>query len=122
MPLYFKEEQRYKGEVVLITSHYCYSTADDFARSFKYYQMGTVIGQETGGLKDSYGDVLHFKLPHSKIGCGCSYKYYQGLDLNDQASDGVKPDVVADCDNYSDKEIVEMVSKAKRSTELMGDL
>ncbi len=109
MSVYFKDEKRFRGEVYLVTSHYCYSAADDFARVFKRYNMGTVVGQETGGMKESYGDVLVFKLPHSKIECGCSYKFYKGHDLGDAPNDGVKRDVSHNCAFYSTQEVVELV-------------
>jgi len=80
----------------------------------KYHKMGTVVGEETGGLKECYGDILTFKLPHSKIECGCSYKFYTGLDLNDVPNDGVKPYVVAECDSCTDEEVVQMIDDIVR--------
>ncbi len=109
--LRLKEEDRFKGKVYLITSNYCYSTADDFARIFKKYQMGIIIGEETGGQRDSFGDTVFFKLPNSKISCGCSYKKFRGLDLGDFATDGVKPNYPLKCKNYSEEEILKEVIK-----------
>ncbi len=107
------EDVRYKGQVFLVTSHKCFSTADDFARAFKYNKVGVVVGEETGGMKDSYGEIVFFKLPHSKINCACSTKYYQGLDLNDAPRDGVMPDYEMDCRHLSKADIVNHVHHLK---------
>ncbi len=108
-----KEEVRYKGNVYLITSNFCFSTADDFARVFKYYNMGTIIGKETGGIRDSFGDFVLFSLPNSKIQCSCSRKYFKGLNLNDNAKDGVKPDYELDCKDYSEEQIIQTIIDLK---------
>ncbi len=109
--LYIEEEKKFEGKVILVTSNYCYSTADDFSRAFKKYKMGTIIGEETGGQKDSFGDIVFFKLPNSKILCACSHKIYHGLDLNDSSLDGVKPDISVNCKNYSDEELLKMIAE-----------
>ncbi|WP_282038888.1 S41 family peptidase [Saccharicrinis aurantiacus] len=101
-----EDDLRFNGQVFLITSNYCYSTADDFSRAFKYNKMGTIIGEETGGMRDSYGDCIIFKLPNSKIECGCSSKYFKGLYLGDTFMDGVKPDYYLKCKYATKNDIV----------------
>ncbi len=107
----FKYEKRFTGKVYLITSHYSFSCADAFSRVFKYYKIGKIIGQETGGTRDLYADPMSFKLPNSKINCFCSYKQIKGLDLTDLPTDGVKPDYPLDCRHLSNRELVDYIEK-----------
>nr|WP_321451755.1 S41 family peptidase [uncultured Carboxylicivirga sp.] len=109
MPLKLSQEDRYYGKVYVITSNFTFSTADDFTRIFKYYNMGTIIGKETGGMRDSFGDCVLFSLPNSKIECSCSHKCFKGLNLNDKNTDGVKPDYVLDCKSYNKEEIIKTI-------------
>ena len=105
----------YKGDVTVVVSNYTFSSADDFARIFKKYDMGKIIGQETGGQKNSYGDIVFFKLPYSKIKCACSHKLFCGLDLDDKPTDGVKPDY--DCDiDMTKSQIIEFIEKHKKNS------
>ena len=47
--------------------------------------MGTVIGEETGGMSVSFGDVLLYRLPVSRLACTISWKRFwlYGADEND---------------------------------------
>lgn len=78
-------EKRYKGKVYLLTSHMTFSSASSFAWAFKHFGMGTVIGEETGGMSVSFGDVLLYRLPVSRLACTISWKRFwlYGADEND---------------------------------------
>lgn len=78
-------EGHYKGKVYLLTSHMTFSSASSFAWAFKYFGMGTVIGEETGGMSVSFGDILRYKLPVSGLSCSISWKRFwlYGADEND---------------------------------------
>ncbi|MCF8008610.1 MAG: hypothetical protein K9K32_02490 [Halanaerobiales bacterium] len=69
-------ELRFKGNIYLITADYTFSTATDFAAIIKDYGIGTIIGEETGGLASSYGDMISGRLPNSNLPFGISYKYF----------------------------------------------
>lgn len=82
---------RFNGNVYVITSNYTFSTAADFAAMVKDYNAGKIIGEETGGLASTYGDVIKDKLPYSELNFGVSYKYFlrpAGFD----DGQGVQPD------------------------------
>ncbi len=64
----------FKGNVYLLTSEYTFSAAVDFASAFKCYRMGTIIGEETGGLTSCFIDLFHFKLPNTNMSAGVSVK------------------------------------------------
>lgn len=62
------EKERFEGRVFLITNHNTFSAGSVFAEMFKYYDMGTIIGQPTGNLCSFNGFALsEHVLPNSKI-------------------------------------------------------
>ena len=85
---------RFKGHVYLLTSAYTFSSAADFAQCFKHYKMGTVVGEETGGLIVSYGDIVPAKLPNTKLGLTVSSKLYYNIGSKEGDWRGVIPDKV----------------------------
>lgn len=89
-PYYVKN--KFKGNVYLLTSSYTFSSATDFAAIFNDYKLGTIIGEETGGLATSYGDVYSFQLPNTKLEAGVSYKYFVRPSGSEDMSSGVIPD------------------------------
>lgn len=99
----FNDMNHFEGKVILLTSGCNYSAADDFIRNIKYYKLATIIGEETGGARDSYGDIVYFKLKKSKIKIACSQRIYYGHYLNDMPLSGVKPDISISWNNYTKK-------------------
>lgn len=51
----------------------------------------TVVGEPTGGSPNSYGDILSFELPNTKLQMMYSTKYFQ---LTDDNADTIVPDVL----------------------------
>lgn len=84
---------RFKGRVILLVNIKTYSSASDFAQCFKYYNRGIVIGQETGGLIKSYGDIVTARLPHSGLELTVSSKLYYNIGANENDWRGVIPDI-----------------------------
>lgn len=85
-------KHKFTGHVYLLTSHYTYSSANMLANAFKCYKMGTVIGEETGGVLTAFGDIIPVELPHTKLVAWCSYKKFVHPCADDRVH-GVKPDV-----------------------------
>ncbi|MFQ6614655.1 MAG: hypothetical protein ACE5D1_07415 [Fidelibacterota bacterium] len=46
------------------------------ANTIKCYRLGTLVGEETGGLTIAYGDVIPFTLENTQLVDGVSYKYF----------------------------------------------
>ena len=67
---------KFKGSTYLLTSHYTFSSANMLATAYSCYQMGTHIGQETGGAYETFGEIQFFDLPHSQLQVYCSSKYF----------------------------------------------
>ena len=66
----------YMGNIYLLTSGFTFSSGTDCAMLFKDYNVGTIVGQETGGLPTSYGDTYKFKLPNSGLNARVSWKFF----------------------------------------------
>jgi Periplasmic protease len=67
---------RFREDVYVLTSKYTFSSATDFATAVKNFGIGTIIGEETGGLPTCYGDNIYLTLPNSGIRCTVSCKYF----------------------------------------------
>ena len=87
----------FSGNVFILTSVQTFSSGADCAMLFKDFNIGTIIGQETGGLPSCYGDSYYFKLPNSGLEARVSFKtFIRPSGIND--GKGVLPDVPI---NYS---------------------
>ena len=87
------QEHRFRGRVVLLTNGRTYSGAATLAGVFKHLKLGTIVGEETGGTIEYYGDFWLMYLPHSGLQFHVSPKrfvQYGGSDM----SRGVLPDVI----------------------------
>jgi C-terminal processing protease CtpA/Prc len=83
---------RFSGKTWLLTSHFTFSAAADLAWAFRYFGMGTVIGEETGGLAVSFGAVIPQKLPITGIEFGVSTKHFYNYGATDDNRHGAIPD------------------------------
>lgn len=105
-----ENEKRFLGKVFLITNSRTYSSAADFAQAFKYYNVGKIVGIETGGQVISKGEAIKIQLPNSKIYVyiSSSIDYNIGTSENDYI--GVKPDYEIDTNKaleYITSELIE---------------
>lgn len=82
---------RFKGNVYLLTSHSTYSSAASFSWTFKYFEMGTIIGEETGGQAVCFGDMIIQKLPNTELMMGISHKKYYDYGAKDENTHGTIP-------------------------------
>jgi hypothetical protein len=83
---------RYKGNVYLLISHSTFSSGASFSWAFKYFKMGTVVGEETGGMAVCFGDVISQKLPNTGLYYGTSYKKFYQYGATDDNIHGTLPD------------------------------
>lgn len=87
-----KVANKFTGKTYLLTSHYTFSSANMLASAFKFYNMGTVIGEETGGVLTAFGDLIEITLPNTKLKAFCSHKKFVHPGADGQLH-GVKPDI-----------------------------
>jgi hypothetical protein len=83
---------RFTGKVYLLISHNTFSSAGSFSWAFKQFKMGTIIGEESGGMNVCFGDRLEYTLPVSHLTCGISYKRFWQYDADETDIHGTIPD------------------------------
>ena len=93
---------RFNGNVYLLTSTKTFSSASDFAWCFQYFNMGKIIGEETGGHIVSFGDIIFTTLPISKLQMNISHKEFYGYGATDENRHGVIPDYKVDANKALD--------------------
>lgn len=69
-------EPFFKGPVYLLTSPNTFSSANILADVFKCYEMGNIIGEETGGLTIAFGDLIYYILENTGLRGNCSFKQF----------------------------------------------
>ena len=62
-----KNPLRFDGDVYVLISPYVMSSASMFAGAIKEYDIGTLVGQASGGSPTNYGNVWHFELPNTRL-------------------------------------------------------
>lgn len=86
------KDGHYEGHIYLLISHQTFSSASSFAWAFKHFGMGTVIGEESGGMNVSFGDLLSYHLPVSNLHCTISFKRFWLYGANEKNIHGTLPD------------------------------
>ncbi len=88
------KENRYEfdGDCYLLINRDSYSAASSFASTFQCYQMGIIIGEETGGTKIFRANPIYELLPKTKLGIAMSTtKLY--TTCYDKEFEGIKPTI-----------------------------
>lgn len=80
-------------KVYVLTSPITFSSAANFSWVFQYFDMGTIVGQETGGYIVCFGDVISLSLPHSRMRLGISWKEFYGYGATEADRRPVRPDI-----------------------------
>lgn len=88
-------KNRFAGPVYVLTSPYTFSSAAGLAAVLKDYGIATLIGEETGGLRQSFGEAYGHRLPNSGIEFSVSGKrFYAPIPQPDDDRRGTVPDIV----------------------------
>lgn len=75
-----RKEQVFDGQVYVLTNIKTYSAAMDFAMLVADNDLGIIVGEPSGNLPDSYGDILSFQMPNSKLMLCVSHKRWYRID------------------------------------------
>ncbi len=121
-----ERENRFEGKLYLLIGPKTFSSSSAMASAFKCYDLGVLIGEETGGLTATYGDICSFQLPHSGIQFHVSTKYFVQA-CGKQDFHGVVPDVMVrrsiydeiETDNYY-AEVIDRLIKNQKKAALSG--
>ncbi len=82
----------FSGDLYVLTDTRTYSAAMDFAMLVEDNGLGTLIGEASGNLPDSYGDTLNFVAPNSGLRFSVSYKRWFRIDET-KSGQPIEPDV-----------------------------
>ena len=93
------ETKRFKGKVWVLMNHHTFSAAASFVWTIKAFKIGTLVGEEAGGMNVAYGDVVSYALPHSKLHLGISFKRFWLYGADETNIHGALPDILAESDN-----------------------
>ncbi len=93
---------RFNGKIFLLISLKTFSSASTFAQCFKYYKMGTIIGEETGGWIVTYGDKITAALPVTKLSVTISQKKFYTIGATDKDFHGIIPNIHVKSENALD--------------------
>ena len=87
-----RNKLRFKGDVYVLQSNFTFSSASDFTWAFKYFKMGKIVGEESGGLSICYGETINSTLPYSKLEFGVSSKKFYNYGASENMITGTIPD------------------------------
>ena len=90
-------EHRYSGRLYLLIDDQSYSAAATFAGLFRELKLGTIIGQETKGTIEYYGDFWMHYLPNTQLEFYVSPKRFVQFG-GTEPDRGVVPDFVQEKD------------------------
>jgi len=84
----------FAGPVCVLTGPHTFSAAAELAEAVKTYGLATIVGEETGGQPNSFGNDIPFALPRS--GLPVNIATARGMRANGDPADfsSVKPDIV----------------------------
>lgn len=88
-----KPELTYKGKVYVLSNNMTFSTTTDFLAMVRDFELGTIIGTESGGLPNCFGDSYGFNLPHTNLIISVSHKFFIRPSGNEKDND-ISPDII----------------------------
>ncbi|RMG45601.1 MAG: hypothetical protein D6718_07050 [Acidobacteria bacterium] len=84
---------RYDGPVCVLIGPRTFSSAQKLANAIKDYHLATLIGRETGGNPNAFGEIYSFRLPHTRLQARASTKRYVRANGDASWSRGILPDI-----------------------------
>lgn len=91
-----KREHKFNGRLILLTSLDTFSSACLLTEVVKDFKLGTIIGHETGGMRQAFGDIVSFSTPNFSIPFGVSHKiFYAPVPQPGDELHGTMPDIEA---------------------------
>ena len=104
-----QKEQVFDGQVYVLTNIKTYSAAMDFAMLIGDNDLGTIVGEPSGNLPDSYGDILSFQMPNSKLMLCVSHKRWYRVDQS-KSGQPIMPDYEVESSAALEK-VYELIGK-----------
>jgi len=83
---------RFNGNVYVLSNHNSYSATTAFLGAVKDYEIGTIIGTETGDCPTGFGNNLYFELINTRLRCHSSTTFMIRPNGDKDITHGVIPD------------------------------
>jgi len=116
-------KNRFEGSVYVLTSPSTFSAAADLAAVLKDHRLATLIGEETGGVRRTFGEAYGHRLPNSGVEFSVSGKFFHApIPQPDDAKRGTVPDIVltpellAPFQGYGNPEVVYVLDLIQKRT------
>jgi C-terminal processing protease CtpA/Prc len=88
-------EPLFTGNVCVLIGRQTFSSAVDLADAIKTYHLATLIGEETGGRPNGFGEAYVFRLPKSQLAVSVSSARFVRASGDTSDHRGVVPDIAA---------------------------
>ncbi len=102
-----KKSKTFDGDIYVLTSSRTFSSANMFGTFLSDNKLAIIVGETSGNMPSSYGDVLSFQLPNSKLCLGMSYKIFHRPDVT-RDKEPLTPDIEVKADKALDT-VLEML-------------
>ncbi len=84
---------RYSGPVCVLIGPRTFSSAQKLTNAIKDYQLATLIGEETGGVPNAFGEIYQFSLPNTRLHAFVSTKRFVRANGDTTWTRGILPDI-----------------------------
>jgi C-terminal processing protease CtpA/Prc len=85
----------FAGSVCVLIGRQTFSSAVDLADAIKTYHLATLVGEETGGRPNGFGEAYVFRLPKSQLAVSVSSARFVRASGDTSDHRGVVPDIAA---------------------------
>lgn len=87
------KENEFRGKVLLLTDRRSFSASSSFAATFRCYELGTIIGEETGGTKIFHANSIYQPLSNSQQYIGVATVVDFTACFTEFPDEGIEPDI-----------------------------
>ncbi len=84
---------RFSGPVCVLIGPRTFSSAQKLTNAIKDYQLATLIGEETGGIPNAFGEIYEFALPNTRLPAFVSTKRFVRANGDTTWTRGILPDI-----------------------------
>ena len=87
---------RFSGPVCVLIGGRTFSSATMLADAIRTFDLATVVGEETGGEANHFGEIYLFRLPNSRLRVSVSSSRFLGAAGDESQRGGVQPHIVVE--------------------------
>jgi hypothetical protein len=105
---------RFRGRTCFLIGPRTFSSAMMLANAVSDHHLATLIGEETGGVPNAFGEVYPFDLPHTRLPAGVSSARFVRANGRGETSQGIFPDIEVRQTSENDRAGVDAVMERAR--------